>query len=100
MPASLLLILDMVLGMLVEDVVHNAAGPDAAHAKTCPLGSSSCPGRASVSGLTASLNMLVMTSSGFDFSGADCMTWMSEAGFKACRVVPLTAVLSMVVGAK
>jgi hypothetical protein len=56
--------------------------------------------RTSVAGLTASLNMLVMTASGFDFSAADCMGWMGEAGFKACRVVPLTAVLSMVVGTK
>jgi hypothetical protein len=56
--------------------------------------------RTSVAGLAASLNMLVMTASGFDFSGADCMGWMGEAGFKACRVVPLTAVLSMVVGTK
>jgi hypothetical protein len=42
--ASLLLILVMVFGMLAEDVVRNAAGPDAAHAETCPPGSSSCPG--------------------------------------------------------
>jgi hypothetical protein len=41
---SLLLILVIVLGMLVEDIVRSAAGPDAAHAETCPLGSSSCPG--------------------------------------------------------
>jgi hypothetical protein len=47
--ASLLLILVMVLGMLVEDIVRNAAGPDAAHAETCPLGSSSCPGSQSTS---------------------------------------------------
>lgn len=42
--ASLLLILVLVVGMLVEDVVRSAAAPDAAHAETCPLGSSSCPG--------------------------------------------------------
>jgi hypothetical protein len=41
--ASLLLILVMVLGMLGEDIVRSAAGPDAAHAETCPFGSSSCP---------------------------------------------------------
>jgi hypothetical protein len=41
---SLLLILVMVLGMLGEDIVRSAARPDAAHAETCPLGSSSCPG--------------------------------------------------------
>jgi hypothetical protein len=52
--ASLLLILVMVLGMLAEDVVRNAAGPDAAHAETCPPGSSAldasaCPGSQSTS---------------------------------------------------
>ena len=41
---SLLLILVMVVGMLVEDIVRSAAGPDAAHAETCPPGSSACPG--------------------------------------------------------
>jgi hypothetical protein len=41
---SLLLILVMVLGMLGEDIVRSAAGPDAARAETCPFGSSSCPG--------------------------------------------------------
>ena len=56
--------------------------------------------RKSISGLTASLNMLVMTASGFDFSGADCIAWMTEADFKECRVVPLTTILSMVVGTK
>jgi hypothetical protein len=52
--ASLLLVLGMVLGMLVEDIARNAAGPDAAHAETCPLGSSPldpppCPGSQSTS---------------------------------------------------
>jgi hypothetical protein len=41
--ASLLLVLVMVLGMLANDIVRNAAGPDAARAETCPLGSPSCP---------------------------------------------------------
>ena len=48
-PASLLLILVMVLGMLVEVIVRNAAEPDAAHAETCPLGASSCAGSQSTS---------------------------------------------------
>jgi hypothetical protein len=56
--------------------------------------------RSSTSGLTASLNMLVMTASGFDFTGADCIGWMKEADFKDCRVVPLTSILAMVIGTK
>jgi hypothetical protein len=48
--ASLLLVQVMVLGMLVEDIVRNAARPDAARAETCPLGSSSCPDPQSTSG--------------------------------------------------
>ena len=48
--ASLLLILIMVLGMLVEDIMRNAARPDAAHAETCPPGSASCPDPQSASG--------------------------------------------------
>ena len=39
--------------------------------------------RKSISGLTASLNMLVMTASGFDFSGAECIAWMTEAGSRS-----------------
>ena len=47
--ASLLLVLVMVAGMLVEDIVRNASVPDAAHAETCPPSSSSCPGSQSTS---------------------------------------------------
>jgi hypothetical protein len=28
-----------------------------------------------------SLNMLIETAGGFDFTGADCQAWMGEAGF-------------------
>jgi hypothetical protein len=56
--------------------------------------------RRSTSGLIASLNMLVMTPSGFDFTGADCIGWMKEVGFKDCQVIPLTSILSMVTGTK
>jgi hypothetical protein len=47
--ASLVLILVMVLGMLVEDIVRNADTGDAARAEMCPLGSSSCPASQSAS---------------------------------------------------
>ncbi|WP_397569697.1 methyltransferase [Schlesneria sp. T3-172] len=51
-------------------------------------------------GLLMSLNMLVETPGGFDFSGADCAGWMSEVGFKQIRVEPLSGPDSMVVGIK
>ena len=37
-------------------------------------------------GLLMSLNMLIETPGGFDYTGADCMGWMKEAGFKETRV--------------
>jgi hypothetical protein len=51
-------------------------------------------------GLLSSLNMLVWTSGGFGYSGADCTGWMREAGFSSMRVEPLVAGQSMVVGVK
>lgn len=56
--------------------------------------------RANATGLLASLNMLVMTVGGFDYSGTDCIGWMKEAGFVDIRVKPLTADQSMIVGMK
>ena len=56
--------------------------------------------RANVPALLASLNMLLMTSGGFDFTGADCTTWMREAGFREMRIVALTSEISMVIGIK
>ena len=51
-------------------------------------------------GLLMSLNMLIETSGGFDYSGADCIAWMREAGFRESRVEPLAGPDSMVVGIK
>ena len=51
-------------------------------------------------GLMMSLNMLIETPGGFDYSGADCIGWMREAGFKECRVEHLTGPDSMVIGIK
>jgi hypothetical protein len=51
-------------------------------------------------GLLMSLNMLIETPAGFDFTGADCSTWMREAGFKEIRVEPLLGPNSMVIGTK
>lgn len=51
-------------------------------------------------GLMMSLNMLIETPGGFDFTGADCAAWMREAGFSATRVEPLVGPDSMVVAIK
>jgi hypothetical protein len=40
-------------------------------------------------GLLMSLNMLIETQGGFEFTGADCSGWMRDAGFKETRVEPL-----------
>ena len=47
-------------------------------------------------GLMMSLNMLIETSGGFDYTGADCMGWMREAGFSSTRVEHLVGPDSMV----
>ena len=51
-------------------------------------------------GLLMSLNMLIETPGGFDYTGADCIGWMKEAGFKETRVEHLIGPDSMVVGIK
>lgn len=51
-------------------------------------------------GLLMSLNMLIETPGGFDYTGADCIGWMKDAGFRECRVEHLVGPDSMVVGVK
>jgi len=51
-------------------------------------------------GLLMSLNMLIETPAGFDYTGADCTAWMREAGFRDVRVEPLQGAYSMAVGTK
>ena len=51
-------------------------------------------------GLLMSLNMLIETPGGFDYTGADCKQWMREAGFQEAYVEPLIGPDSMVVGIK
>ena len=53
-----------------------------------------------VFGLLMSLNMLIETQGGFDYTGADCTGWMKEIGFKETRVEHLVGPDSMVVGIK
>jgi hypothetical protein len=47
-----------------------------------------------------SLNMLIETPGGFDFTGADCQAWMREAGFSQTRVESLVGPQSMIVAVK
>ncbi|MBY6239923.1 methyltransferase [Methylosinus sp. Sm6] len=51
-------------------------------------------------GLLMSLNMLIETPGGFDYTGADCQGWMREAGFAQTRVEHLLGPDSMVVAIK
>jgi hypothetical protein len=51
-------------------------------------------------GLLMSLNMLIETPGGFDYTGADCSGWMKKVGFRETRVVHLVGPDSMVVGVK
>ena len=51
-------------------------------------------------GLLMSLNMLIETPGGFDYTGADCRRWMKETGFQRSYVEPLAGPDSMVVGIK
>lgn len=56
--------------------------------------------RKNVFGLLMSLNMLIETPGGFDYTGADCMGWMKDSGFRETRVEHLVGPDSMVVGIK
>jgi hypothetical protein len=51
-------------------------------------------------GLLMSLNMLIETPGGFDYTGADCAGWMKEVGFKEPRVEHLVGPDSMVIATK
>lgn len=56
--------------------------------------------RGNAFGLLMSLNMLVETPGGFDYTGADCAGWMQEVGFSEVYVEHLIGPDSMVVGIK
>jgi hypothetical protein len=56
--------------------------------------------RENVGGLLMSLNMLIETRHGFDYTGADCQQWLRDAGFRAVRQEHLGGADSMVVGTK
>lgn len=51
-------------------------------------------------GLMMSLNMLIETPGGFDYTGADCRQWLRDAGFHETRVEHLAGQDWMVIGIK
>jgi len=51
-------------------------------------------------GLLMSLNMLIETPGGFDYTGADCAGWMKDAGFRRTSTEHLVGPDSMVIGLK
>jgi hypothetical protein len=51
-------------------------------------------------GLLMSLNMLLDSHEGFDYTGADCRGWMADVGFSESHVEPLVGPDSMVVAIK
>jgi SAM-dependent methyltransferase len=56
--------------------------------------------RHNTQGLLMSLNMLIETAAGFDYTGADCREWMRQTGFSRSYVERLAGAESMVVGIK
>jgi O-methyltransferase domain/Dimerisation domain len=56
--------------------------------------------RANTFGLLMSVNMLIETQQGFDYTSADCRSWMADIGFCDSYLEPLTGPDSMVVGLK
>lgn len=51
-------------------------------------------------GLMMSLNMLIETDEGFDYSLSDFETWAKEAGFKSINIMPLTGPASAIIANK
>jgi hypothetical protein len=51
-------------------------------------------------GLLMSVNMLIETPAGFDYTAADCRSWLADTGFRDSYAEPLTGPDSMVVGIK
>jgi hypothetical protein len=56
--------------------------------------------RTNTFGLLMSLNMLIETQEGFDYTAADCRSWMDNVGFRDSYLEPLVGPDSMVVGIK
>lgn len=47
-----------------------------------------------------SLNMLIRTRGGFDYTGAACIGWMRDASFRDVRLDHLRGPYSIVIGTK
>jgi hypothetical protein len=56
--------------------------------------------RSHLPGLLMSLNMLIETRGGFDFTAADCAEWMKDAGFTSTRSAHLAGPFGAVIGTK
>jgi SAM-dependent methyltransferase len=56
--------------------------------------------RSNAFGLLMSLNMLIETPGGFDYTGAQCRSWLAYAGFRDIRTEALLGPDSMTVGFK
>jgi hypothetical protein len=56
--------------------------------------------RANTFGLLMSVNMLIETQGGFDYTAADCRSWLADTGFHDSYTQPLPGPDSMVVGIK
>jgi O-methyltransferase domain len=51
-------------------------------------------------GLLSSLNMLIETTGGSEYTGAECTDWMQQAGFREIRVEPLGDMHTAIIGFK
>jgi hypothetical protein len=56
--------------------------------------------RTNAFGLLMSINMLLETPGGFDYTGAQAKQWFTDAGFKSVEIVPLVGPDSMAIGWK
>jgi hypothetical protein len=56
--------------------------------------------RENVFGLLMSLNMLIETEAGFDYTARECASWMREVGFSHTSVEPLAGPDAMVIAVK
>lgn len=56
--------------------------------------------RADAHALLSSLNMLIETAGGFEYTGADCKEWMRQAGFIEIRTEPLGDMHTAVIARK
>jgi hypothetical protein len=56
--------------------------------------------RENAMGLLMSLNMLIETAEGYDYTGSDFSNWAREAGFKKTSIMPLTGPASAAIAIK